>query len=219
MFRDPIENRARALRAYHQVGAARRRGRTLEKHFRKAIRRADSLRNTRLSGLVATAKRVLHSARTPEHRRILRALRRRFEKALNGSRSTAFVVGLTGGSLAHLQCHLEKQFTDGMSWDNYGPSGWHIDHVKPCASFDLRDPEQLRKCFHYTNLQPLWAKDNLKKGARVPQSVRQNGTVGTGECLHTCPVLSEKLCRIPDNLTTVLTCGTVDREDEKSMKQ
>ena len=52
-----------------------------------------------------------------------------------------------------------------MSWDNHGYDGWHVDHIRPCASFDLTDEEQVRKCFHYTNLQPLWAKDNLRKGS------------------------------------------------------
>ena len=61
--------------------------------------------------------------------------------------------------------HLEKQFQPGMSWDNHGYDGWHVDHIRPCASFDLTDEEQVRKCFHYTNLQPLWAKDNLRKGS------------------------------------------------------
>ena len=61
--------------------------------------------------------------------------------------------------------HLEAQFKPGMTWDNYGLKGWHVDHIRPCASFDLRDPEQQRRCFHYTNLQPLWAEENLKKGS------------------------------------------------------
>ena len=56
---------------------------------------------------------------------------------------------------------LSYQFAPGMTWDNYGE--WHIDHVRPCASFDLTDPEQQKQCFHWTNLQPLWAEDNLKK--------------------------------------------------------
>jgi len=57
-----------------------------------------------------------------------------------------------------------------MTWDNHGTGHngkgmkeWHIDHIKPCASFDLSKPSQQRKCFHYSNMQPLWAKDNLKK--------------------------------------------------------
>ena len=73
---------------------------------------------------------------------------------------------LIGCTIAELRQHLEAQFTDGMSWDNYGRNGWHIDHVRPCASFDLSDPEQQRQCFHYSNLQPLWAAENIRKGAK-----------------------------------------------------
>jgi len=56
---------------------------------------------------------------------------------------------------------LENKFTAGMSWDNYGE--WHIDHIIPCISFDLTNKEQQKMCFHYTNLQPLWAIDNITK--------------------------------------------------------
>ncbi|NBT08982.1 MAG: hypothetical protein EBS98_09300, partial [Chitinophagia bacterium] len=49
---------------------------------------------------------------------------------------------------------------------NYGKFGWHLDHIQPCASFDLTDPSQQKKCFHYSNIQPLWAKDNWSKGSR-----------------------------------------------------
>jgi len=73
---------------------------------------------------------------------------------------TAKLVGCT---MLELRAHLERQFKDGMTWDNHGD--WHIDHIKPCVSFDLTDPDQQRECFHYTNLQPLWAEDNRKKGA------------------------------------------------------
>ncbi len=74
---------------------------------------------------------------------------------------------LTGCDRIELKNHFESLFTDGMSWDNYGIHGWSIDHIIPCASFDLTDPEQQKICFHYSNLQPLWAKDNQKKGAKL----------------------------------------------------
>ena len=61
------------------------------------------------------------------------------------------------------QYHFEKLFVDGMSWDNYGE--WHIDHIRPVASFnfDSTDHPDFKKCWALNNLQPLWAKDNMKK--------------------------------------------------------
>jgi hypothetical protein len=71
---------------------------------------------------------------------------------------------LVGCSKEELATFLEAEFQEGMSWDNYGM--WHVDHIKPCCSFDLNDPEEQKKCFHWTNLQPLWAKDNTSKGGK-----------------------------------------------------
>ena len=93
--------------------------------------------------------------------------RSRFRSALRGRGAKSYrTTRLIGCSIEHLRQHLEAQFADGMTWDNHGE--WHIDHIKPCASFDLTDEKQQLKCFNYTNLQPLWAKDNLSKGARIP---------------------------------------------------
>lgn len=64
-----------------------------------------------------------------------------------------------------LKLHLEQQFQPGMTWENHGVHGWHVDHKKPLASFDLTDPAQFDQACHYTNLQPLWATDNIRKGA------------------------------------------------------
>lgn len=74
---------------------------------------------------------------------------------------------LIGESPDFVRKYLESQFLPGMTWENHSPDGWHIDHKKPCSSFDLTDPEQQKACFHYTNLQPLWATDNLSKGKKV----------------------------------------------------
>jgi hypothetical protein len=66
-----------------------------------------------------------------------------------------------------LKQYIETLFKPGMTWGNHGNFGWHLDHIIPCSSFDLTDVEQQKKCFHYTNLQPLWAKDNIKKGSKL----------------------------------------------------
>lgn len=71
---------------------------------------------------------------------------------------------ILGCSIEFFRLHIEKQFKDGMSWDNYGD--WHLDHIKPCASFDFKNPEHQKECFNYRNYQPLWAIENLSKGAK-----------------------------------------------------
>jgi len=53
-----------------------------------------------------------------------------------------------------------------ITWENHSRAGWHIDHIKPLISFDLIEREQFLEACHYTNLQPLWAKENLRKGSK-----------------------------------------------------
>ena len=75
---------------------------------------------------------------------------------------------LLGCTIEEFKQHLESQFKEEMSWENYGRKGWQIDHIKPCASFDdLSDPEQQKECFHYTNLQPLWWWENYSKHDKI----------------------------------------------------
>ena len=94
-------------------------------------------------------------------------LSRRILLALKGISKSAKTMELLGCNINQFKKHLEKQFKNGMTWDNHGLRGWHIDHFKPCASFDLRCPIGQLDCFHYTNLRPLWAHDNLSKGAKL----------------------------------------------------
>jgi len=72
---------------------------------------------------------------------------------------------IVGCSPQFLKEYLEKKFTEGMSWDNHGLYGWHIDHIIPLSSVSTE--EEIYKLCHYTNLQPLWATDNLKKGSKL----------------------------------------------------
>jgi len=88
----------------------------------------------------------------------------RIRMALARGSKNSSAYELTGCSWDELKIYLEKQFVDGMTWDNYGK--WHIDHIQPCCAFDLTKESDQKKCFHYTNLQPLWAIDNLKKSGK-----------------------------------------------------
>lgn len=72
-------------------------------------------------------------------------------------------MDFVGCSIEQLMNHIESQFLPGMTWDNHTKFGWHIDHKIPCSKFDLTKPEHVKQCFHWTNLQPLWWNDNLKK--------------------------------------------------------
>ena len=115
----------------------------------------------------ATQKRLRYSS---DERHRLRVLcRNRVANAIKAAqcKKHALTIALVGCSWAHLRQHLEGLFTEGMTWDNQGFTGWHIDHIIPIASFDLSIPEQQSSCFHYTNLQPLWASENMSKGCKV----------------------------------------------------
>lgn len=76
-----------------------------------------------------------------------------------------------GCSTAHLREHLGSRFTGGMSWSNYGVLGWHVDHIIPCAAFDLAREDHQMICFNYRNLRPLWWRDNVDKCDSVDADV------------------------------------------------
>ena len=96
--------------------------------------------------------------------KILQNLRGRINSVLHGNNKSLSTMFLVGCEIDYLMYHIQSKFTKGMSWDNHGIGGWEMDHIKPCSKFDLSKKSEQLKCFHYTNLQPLWAEDNLKKG-------------------------------------------------------
>lgn len=93
--------------------------------------------------------------------KILYNYRVRLRQALKQNRKSKTTEKLIGCNIDFLKYHLQKQFKKGMTWQNYGK--WHIDHIRPCNSFDLSKASEQRKCFNYKNLQPLWAKENIRK--------------------------------------------------------
>lgn len=90
-------------------------------------------------------------------------LRSRVHRAIKYNTKSAHTFELIGCDAKFFKSYIESLWLEGMSWDNYGKYGWHIDHIIPCCSFDLSKPEEQKKCFHYTNQRPLWAKDNLSR--------------------------------------------------------
>lgn len=92
-------------------------------------------------------------------------LRNRFNRLFKNSHDK--FSDLVGCSAKDLKTHLESLFKEGMSWSNYGKFGWHIDHKVPCVKFDLTKESEVKKCFHWKNLQPLWWRENLSKNDRV----------------------------------------------------
>jgi hypothetical protein len=91
-------------------------------------------------------------------------LRSRLNGAIKNSQKAGSAVDDLGCTIEELKKHLESKFKPGMSWDNWTIDGWHIDHIRPLSKFDLSDIEQFKEACKYTNLQPLWAKENLSKG-------------------------------------------------------
>lgn len=83
----------------------------------------------------------------------------------NGASSPESCLNLLGCSARELVEYIESKFASGMTWENQGRGvrKWELDHIRPCCSFDITDVDQRRECFHYTNLQPLWYEDHLKK--------------------------------------------------------
>jgi hypothetical protein len=116
-------------------------------------RNISKTRNTESANQIKLANRM--------RARILKAIR------TQQAAKSETTLQLLGCSVEQLMRHLESLWTEGMSWENHSYHGWHIDHIKPCAMFDLKDPEQQKACFNFKNLQPMWGKENQKKSDRL----------------------------------------------------
>lgn len=101
--------------------------------------------------------------------RISKTFSHRLRESLKTGKNGKKWQAIVGYSVIELRAHLESQFQPGMNWDNYGKYGWHIDHRHPVSAFNFTstDDPDFKKCWALTNLQPLWATDNMKKGARI----------------------------------------------------
>ena len=173
------ELKARARQRYRQrreaALAQKKEYQAANKHhiaaYRKVHHAKPDVRESRKAYMRGYTKK---RRRTNPQARILGSLRARVRNALHSYRNgkTYPTMRLIGCTLVQLIAHIEAQLSPDMSWDNYGSPTtkrrvWNIDHIVPCASFDLRDPEQQIACFHFTNLRPLWSTENRAKWHRL----------------------------------------------------
>ena len=106
-----------------------------------------------------------HKFKTNPKFKMRQLLGNRIRKVLKGISKSASTMELIGCTIDELWVHLEAKFELQMTRENYGL--WHVDHIIPGTVFDLTEPEQQKKWFRYTNLQPLWATDNIKKYNKI----------------------------------------------------
>lgn len=98
--------------------------------------------------------------------RLMMNLRSRVRAAMKGVAKARATIELIGCSVEDLWIYLESKFEPGMTRENHGKV-WHVDHIMPCAIFDLTRAEHQRRCFHFSNLQPLFVRENLRKSSKV----------------------------------------------------
>ena len=146
-YRENNEMRLEQQREYYQLNKEKINEK--RKEYRKNNREKINERNRNLR-------------KTNENFRLSCVLRGRLGKALKSKTKSAPTMELLGCSINFLMEYLEGTKVEGKDY-----SDSHIDHIRPCASFDLTDPEQQRECFHYTNLQYLPAQENMSKGVRI----------------------------------------------------
>lgn len=103
--------------------------------------------------------------------RMIKHCRSRLQSAfkMQGVKMPASTSKLIGCTWSELKRHIESQFLPGMTWENRGT--WHVDHIRPLAKFDLSDPAQVARACNWENLQPLWAGDNIRKGAKFTEPI------------------------------------------------
>jgi len=163
-----LRARAESSRAYHKAYRIKNREKFrgyAKNYYRKHIvKNRKRLNSWRLNNKAWFAEYQKKRLKNDPAFKLRKNIARRIGLVLSGGSNSESVLDLIGCSSEFLRFYLESKFKAGMTWDNYGLSGWHVDHIRPCSSFDLTRPDEQRLCFHFLNLQPLWASENLRKG-------------------------------------------------------
>lgn len=155
-------NRKKYIKSYQRTPTYKSYRRTIEIKKYQRVYHASYNRSARGKAVVSKWTK-LRKATDPTYKMIC-CLRVRIYNALKGGSKSGHTLALLGCTIEHARAHLENQLKPGWCWANHGKV-WHIDHVRPLASFKVMDETEQRVAFHYTNLQPLLGVENIKKGS------------------------------------------------------
>jgi hypothetical protein len=125
-------------------------------------KRREYYQNNRKKEIESTLKRRQNNIQVRIKENISRRLRSKMLNVIKERKTIDYL----GCDIDFFKVYIESKMKPGMTWDNYGRDGWHLDHIIPCSYFDLTKQEEIFKCFNYTNYDPKWAIDNLSKGDR-----------------------------------------------------
>lgn len=131
------------------------------------IKNKDKIRQKHLEWCRKNPEYTKNRRNTNIQFRIKENLRSRLHMAIKNNQKSGSAIRDLGCSIDELKIHLEKLFLPSMTWTNWSRDGWHIDHILPLSYFDLTDRAQFVRACHYTNLQPMWATENLQKYNKV----------------------------------------------------
>jgi len=145
--------------------SGRQRAKHNEYYSRNKERIKEYTQNHRLVNKEEISKRFKYRRTNDLHFKMVGILRCRLFAALRKQKTNKDIktLELLGCTIEDFVQYIERQWLPGMNWENHTSNGWHIDHIKPCNTFDLTNIEEQRKCFHYTNLRPLWSFDNRSR--------------------------------------------------------
>ena len=158
-----------AKKRWRKANRERRNQRKRERYARKKAGIRRKPRQTHAERMAVRKNRYHNDANF----KLICNLRSRLRAALKGNIKSGRTLELLGTTVEHLHEHLESQFLPGMTWDNHGQGEgkWQIDHIVPCASFNLSEEEQQRQCCHWIYIcLYIWWKDNQEKSDKVPEN-------------------------------------------------
>ncbi len=147
---------------YNKIRRERRKN---DSEYRKKINESLKEYSKRPEQKIKRNKYLKNKLKVDHNYKIIHTIRVRIRDVLKGHSKSDSTINMLGCTINELWKHLESTFKPGMTKENHGL--WHVDHIRPCASFDLSKPEEQIKCFNYSNLQALWAKENLLKRDKI----------------------------------------------------